>query len=235
MFDEHAFDEIEAKFKATLDNMKKKLKDASGRYDAASSHEMEKKIKDTAEKMADKIKEAALKLERKLEKAGMKPDAPELDEIEEDLNMAAEEMDHAFESASHAMDQAAEAAAQSVDEAAERHASTFEVKFEAAGKKLEDIKMDDVEDKLKSAAKAVEDKLNEAGKKLDELLNDPKTKEKAEEAGRQINSFFNKAGDSIASGIDSFMKSVTHAAETFKKDWDETRKKADDHQDEGDE
>ena len=250
MFDEHSFDEIEEKFKSTLDKMKQKLKDASGRMDAASSAEMAKKVRNAAETMAQRIQEAALKMEHKLEDAGISHDDPSLNEIEEDLNIAAEEMDHAFESVAEAVEtqaeEAAEAAAGKGEEAAadtgrtpdgkvESFGRKIEFTFEAAGKKLDDISMEDIEEKFQSAAKVVEEKLNEAGKKIDELLNDPKTKQKAEEAGRQINDFFDRTGKSIASGIDSFMKVVGRAAENIKKDWDEAQSESDQKKDKEDE
>ena len=81
----------------------------------------------------------------------------------------------------------------------------------------------------------MEEKLNEAGQKLDELLNNPKTKQKAEDTSRQINDFLDRTGNTIATGIESFIKSVGSAAESFRKSWNETQKQADEPKDKGDE
>ena len=256
MFDEKSFDEIEEKFTSALGKMKKKLKEASDKIDDAAAGDQKQKVKEAAETMAERIKEAALKMERKLEDTGAKAKNPDLDEIEADLNLAAEEMDHAFESAADAIDEKAEEAAKAMEDTAEEAAETMEEaaeeaaetldeklesmgkkldeKLEAAGKKLDEITMDDVQEKLNSAAKAVEQKLNEAGQKIDEFLNDPDVQQKTDEAGQKVNEFFDRSGKSIASGIDSFIKIVTHAAETVKRDLEE-QSQADDAKDKEDE
>ena len=114
-------------------------------------------------------------------------------------------------------------------------AEELDEKLKAAGKKLDELSMDDVEEKLKSAAKAVEEKMHEAGQKIDEFLKDPAVQQKAEGAGRHINSFFERAGKSIAAGIESFMKAVTHAADSVKNDLGEKATKADEPKDKEDE
>ncbi len=242
MFDEKSFDEIEEKFNSALNKMKQKLKEASGKIDETSAGDMKQKVKDAAETMAQRIRDAALKMEQKLDDSGVKHSNPSLDEIEEDLNLAAEEMDHAFESAADAIDEQAEKAAETLDDKLEAMGKKLEdagrkldEKLEAAGKKLDEITMDDVQEKLNSAAKAVEEKLNEAGKKIDEFLNDPDVQQKAEEAGQKVNDFFDRSGRSIATGIDSFIKIITRAAETVKKDLGGDQPRDDDAHDKGDE
>ena len=214
VFDESSFDEIETKFTTALDKMKQKLKDAGDRIDNTSSDEIAQKMKDAADTMASRIKEASEKIESRIN--GEKPDSSALDEIEDDLNQAAEAMDQAFETATDDLEQAAEKPADTAAEEAPK--SKPEPEAEAESSDPDDVSLEDIEKKLESAARLVEEKLNEAGKKIDELLNSPDAQKKTEEAGRQINDFFDRTGKSVASGLENFMKIVNHAAETVKND-----------------
>ncbi len=225
VFDESSFDEIEAKFKTALDKMKQKLKDAGDRIDDTSSDEMVRKVKDAANAMAARMKEAAGKMGDQLNKAGSEADSSPLNEIEEELDKASQELDKAFETAADSVDQAAEETAEAVEtpETAEEEAE----QPEAEDAETDELTLEEVGKKLEAAAKLVEEKLNEAGKKIDEILNSPKAQKKTEDAGRQINEFFDRTGKSVAGGFESFMKIVTHAAETVKNDLKDIEKSKD--------
>ena len=295
VFDEHSFDEIEAKFKSALNQMKLKLKEASDTLQETSSADMEQKVKEAAETMAQRIQEAALKMEEKLEQSGIKGKAAKQEQesaaetvaqafetaaetMEQAAEKAADELDAAVEAATapaeeaaQAMQETAETAEQTTEEAAETveeavdeaeeatekagesldgqvrqamdkldekmnaAADKLEETLEAAGKKIDDMSADDVEEKLTAAAKAVEEKLSEAGRKIEEFFNDPDLQKKADDAGAHVNAFFDRAGKSIASGIDGFLKTITRAAENAKRDLNDQGTKADEPQDKEDE
>ena len=121
MPDEHSFDEIEAKFKAALSQMKQKLQEASEKITAASPQDMERKVKEAADMMAQRIQQAAQKMEQKMAEAGLRHEeqAPEAAASPE---AAARDAADAYAAATAAVKQETETAADALDEAV--HAAT---------------------------------------------------------------------------------------------------------------
>ena len=85
--------------------------------------------------------------------------------------------------------------------------------MDAASQAIDDVTPDDIDEQLRSAAQAVEEKLNEAGRKIEEFFNEPAMQRRTREASSRAGSFFDRAGKSIASGIDSLMKAFTRYRE----------------------
>jgi len=120
-FSERSFDEIEAKFKSALDQMKVKLKEASDKLQETSSEEMERKVREAADMMAQRIKETAMRVEQKIEEAGLKQQPEAADEPQREPEPAAQAAEPAAEEAAAEVEPEAapEAAA---DEAAQTQA-----------------------------------------------------------------------------------------------------------------